>query len=150
MQIPHNALVAVADGAKFLLFRNEGDGAHIDLKVAHHDERDSRSTAELGTDEPGSTFSGGGLSNARSAYENTDFKQEAETNFAADAVDLLNRLALEGWYDSLVIVAAPKTLGAIRPRYHKQLEAKLLTEIAKDLAHAPTSDIEQALMRHEA
>lgn len=148
MNIPHNALVAVADGAKFLLFRNQGDDARINLQVAHHSEGSTAQTHEIGTDAPGTSHSSVGP--GRSSMENPDYQQQNEDRFAGDAVELLNKLALENWYDHLVIVAAPKALGAMRPKYHKQLEAKLLAEIAKELAHAPTPDIEKALAAYDA
>ncbi|MDT7933238.1 MAG: host attachment family protein [Sphingomonadaceae bacterium] len=145
MLIPHNTIVAVADGAKFLLFKNAGNETRIRLETAHAEEREHGSASFRATDEPGRTFSSAGTGDARSAYEQTDFQQEAETLLAAQAVDLLNRLAVEGWLKRLVIVAAPKTLGAMRPHYHSKLKAALQREIAKDLAHATTPEIEALL-----
>ena len=46
---------------------------------------------------------------------------------------------------SLVIIASPRTLGAIRPQYHAALTAILAGELAKDLTGHAVSDVEKAI-----
>lgn len=144
MLIDNEALVMVVDGAKMLLFRNKGDSLHPRLEVEQALEQKDAATSEQGTDEPGSGFSSNG--NRRSSYEQTDFHQLAEDRFAADAVSLLNRRALENDYEKLIIVAPPNTLGELRKHYHKALSSRLAGEIGKDLASHPVPEIERIIV----
>lgn len=154
MQIPHDAVVLVADGRKMLLFRNKGDEQYPDLQVLAHDEKVVPAREDMGRDEPGSTFSGsagsgevGGApgANNRSSYEETDFHQLEEDRFAAECAAMLRMRALRNEFRQLIIVAPPKALGELRKHYHKEVEARLLGEIAKDVTHRPTDEIEQVI-----
>ncbi|MDB5628152.1 MAG: required for attachment to host cells family protein [Tardiphaga sp.] len=59
---------------------------------------------------------------------------------------MLNRRVLNGNVKSLVVIAAPRTLGELRKQYHKNLEAALIGEIPKDLTGHTLQDIEKALV----
>ena len=83
--------------------------------------------------------------NNRSAYSETDFHQLEENRFAAEAAEMLKTRALEGGFESLVIVAPPKTLGELRKHYHKEVAARLLAEVDKDLTGHTVPAIEQVL-----
>ena len=68
-----------------------------------------------------------------------------EDRFAAQAADLLKRRALANDFDSLIVVAPPRTLGELRKHYHKEVSNRLAGEIDKDLTGHPIPDIEKAL-----
>ena len=139
MNVPHDAHVLVIDGRKLLLFRNEGGAADPRLGLETLREQDSAPTQEQGSDRPGRTHASVGGSH--SSYEQTDFHQMDEDAFAARAAALLNRQVLGGQIRALVVVAAPRTLGALRKHYQAGLKAVLLGEIAKDMAGHTTEDI---------
>lgn len=154
MQIPHNAMVVVADGRKMLLFRNDGDEKFPKLEVVTHDEKVIPHREDMATDEPGSTFSGtkgGGTlgvnagSSNRSGYEETDFHQLEEDRFAAETAEMLKKRALRNEFSQLIVVAPPRALGELRKHYHKEVEARIIGEIAKDFANRPTDEIEQLI-----
>ena len=44
-----------------------------------------------------------------------------------------------------MIAADPKTLGQIRQHCHKELERRIVGEVAKDLINSPVKTIEQVL-----
>ncbi len=144
MQIPHAGYVLVADGQKMLFFRNEGDAAFPNLEVVSATEQSNPPTAEQGSDKPGTGFSSSG-SPRRSSYEQTDFHTLEEQRFAADAADMLKTRALANEFESLLIVAPPATLGELRKHYHKEVEARLVGEIAKDLTNHPVDQIERII-----
>lgn len=144
MQLPHKSVVLVADGRKMLFLRNEGDEVHPNLIVEKATEQENPSDGEQGTDRPGRAFSSVGA--GRSAYEETDFHQLEEDRFAAEAADLLKRRALRQDYDSLVVVAPPRTLGELRKHYHVEVEQRLAGELDKDLTGHPIDQIEKALL----
>jgi protein required for attachment to host cells len=103
-----------------------------------------RPTATRRPTAPGRTFDASGGA-GRSAYEETDFHQLEEDRFAAETAELLKKRALRNDFDSLIIVAPPRTLGELRKHYHKEVEKRLTGEIAKDLTGHPVSEIEKIL-----
>jgi protein required for attachment to host cells len=149
VQIPHDGYVLVADGRKMLFFRNEGDEAFPNLEVVAATEQKNPKTSDQGADEPGRTFSSSGTmgyrTGGRSAYSDTDFHTLEETRFAVDAADMLKQRALSNEFESLLIVAPPSTLGDLRKHYHKEVERRLVGEIAKDLTNHPVDQIEKII-----
>ena len=145
MRIPHAAMVVVADGRKMLLFRNEGDEVYPKLEVVSHEEKIIPGAEDMGSDEPGSNQQFGGT--IKSGYENTDFHQLEEDRFAVETADMLNKRALRNEFAKLIVVAPPKVLGALRKHYHKEVEGRILGEIAKDLTHRPTDEIETLIAK---
>ena len=66
--------------------------------------------------------------------------------FAAETADLLRTRALNNDFETLIIVAPPKTLGELRKHYHKEVENRLTGEIDKDLTRHTLPEIEKALI----
>ncbi|HEY1604661.1 MAG TPA: host attachment family protein [Allosphingosinicella sp.] len=144
MQLAHDSFVLVADGKKMLFFRNEGDADFPKLEVERKRETADAPNRDRKTDAPGRGFNPGGAD--RSAYEEADFHQIEEDRFAAATADLLRERALRNEFDSLIVVAPPRTLGALRKHYHKEVEKRLAGEVAKDLTGHPVAEIEKILL----
>lgn len=144
MQVSHNSVVLVADGRKLLFLRNQGDDVYPNLQVEHAEERANPPTRDQATDAAGGASSTQGA--ARSSMEPTDFHQLEEDRFAADAADLLKRRALSNDFESLIVIAPPRTLGELRKHYHKEVSSRLTGELDKDLTGHPIADIEKALL----
>jgi protein required for attachment to host cells len=142
MRVPHDARVLVADGAKMLFFRNEGDADQPVLKILSADEQTDARDRDIKTDSAGQKPGG-------STAGEPDYHRQAEDRFAADAAAMLNKGALANAYEKLIVVASPKTLGELRHHYHKETQSRLLAEIPKDLARQPVDKIEAALLAHE-
>ena len=143
MHLPHNSVVLVADGRKMLFLRNEGDNDYPNFVVEKAQEQDNPATRDQATDSAGRASSPQG--GVQSSVEPTDFHQIEEDRFAADAADFLKTGALKNTYDSLIVVAPPKTLGELRKHYHKEVTGRLKGELDKDLTGHPIKDIEKAL-----
>lgn len=148
MSVPNNTLVLVTDGRKMLFLRNEGDENQIDLRVERHDQRDDAPDRALSTDEPGRVFQSG--TTGRSAYEETDFHQLEEDRWAHQAAERVNSRALSNDYDDLVIIAAPRTLGELRRKLHKETEKRLILEIDKEMTNQPVARIEKLVSQQTA
>lgn len=131
MKIPKNAVIAVADGEKLNLYHNSGD-EHAPKLTALPD-------ADVSTENMGS----GGRHQSSSA--NPSDSQQDEDSFAAGIAEVLNKRALAGKIDQVIVIAAPRTLGELRKHYHKSLEAKLVGEISKDLTGHSIADIEKVI-----
>lgn len=145
MDIPHNALVAVADGEKMLFLRNEGDEKYPNLTVERKRTQENPPDREIGTDTAGRNFQSGSHMSMRSGYDETDFHQLAEDRFASETVDLLKKRAFNNDYDALIIAAPPKALGEMRKHYHVEIENRLIGEVDKELTGHEISDIEKIL-----
>lgn len=143
MQVPYNGVVLVADGEKMLFFRNAGDDEFLNLTVEEKEVQDNPATRDQKTDEAGRAFASVGP--GRTAYEETDFHQLEEDRFAAGAADMLKKRALAGEFDSLIVVAPPRTLGELRKHYHKEVQKRLVGEIAKELTGHPVAEIERII-----
>ena len=63
----------------------------------------------------------------------------------AGVAAMLNAQVMAGHIGSLIIIAAPRTLGEMRRHYHKALSARLVGEVAKDLTGHCVQDIEKAV-----
>lgn len=131
MNIPKGAMIAVADGAKLSLFRNDGDPSEPRLV--------SQPAPDINTDNK----SGGVGHQSKSA--NPDDDTQEEDGFAAGVVEILNRRAIEGKIDNLVVVAAPRALGEMRKHYHAKLKDVLVGELSKDLTGHTSEEIGKAL-----
>lgn len=139
----HGTWVVIADGRKFLVLHNQGDDDIMDLRTLEAIEQDNASTREQGAGRPGRTHDS--TSPGRSALQETDWHQLAEDRFAHQVADDINKAALAGRFDALVLVAPPKTLAAIRPRLHKEAGARIVAELDKDLTNHPLYEIEKLL-----
>ena len=144
MQVPHNSFVVVADGKKMLFFRNEGDAAYPKLEMERKRETEGAYDRDQKTDAPGRAFDSSGGA-GRSAYQEVDFHQLEEDRFAAQTAELLKKRALRNEFETLIVVAPPRTLGELRKHYHKEVEKRLAGEIAKDLTGHPVTEIEKIL-----
>jgi protein required for attachment to host cells len=133
MLIPHGTIVAVADGEAVHLFRNSGDEARPSLTGL------SEPTIEGDSKDAGKRH--------RSSAANPDGKQLEEDSFAAAAAEFLNRQAHNKEGAGFIVIAAPKTLGELRKHYHKEFQARLLGEIAKEMTGSSVQEIQAALAR---
>ena len=131
MDIPQNTVIAVADGEKLSLFKNEGDAQNVKLKALPDADVDSSKIAS-------------GARHSSSAANPNDSQQE-EDGFSAGIADMLNKKVLGGNIKGLIVIAAPRTLGEMRKGYHKSLSDVLLGELDKDLTGHSIQDIEKAL-----
>lgn len=143
MRVPHEARVLVADGAKMLFFRNEGDSDYPDLKIITGTEQADDKDREI---KSGPAGRDAGPNGRASAMGEADFHDQAEQRFLADAADLINRGAIAGDYEQLIVVAPPRALGELRKHYHAAVESRLIEEVAKDLTNYPVDQIEQILV----
>ena len=132
MKIPHNALVALANGEKFVLMRNTGQPFEPRLEaVADLDLELTNFSAGVRHQDP--------------AGQRNGSTQLDELAHGAAIAEWLNGKALDGDLGEVVIAADPKTLGQIRQHCHKELQSRIVGEVAKDLTNQPVQAIEQVL-----
>ena len=127
--VPSEALVVVADGGGARLLRNRGDERSLALHQV-----ELRELMNMDDDGPSGSMP------QESSGHDID-----EATFAKQLANGLNQGALKQQYEHLVLIADPATLGRVRPQLHKEVQARMVTEIAKTLTNAPLGDIEQLL-----
>jgi protein required for attachment to host cells len=132
MKIPHKALIALANGERFLLMRNVGQPFEPKL------EKVSDLDLEL------TNFSAGARHQDPAGQRNGSTDVDELAHGAAIA-EWLNKKTLNGEAEPLVIAADPKTLGQIRQHCHQELQSRIVGEVAKDLTNEPKEAIERAL-----
>jgi protein required for attachment to host cells len=143
INIPHDAYVFVGDGRKALFLRNEGDDKFLHLKTEQVMVDTNPPTHEQGTSAPGRTFSS--ASPGRSTYEQTDWHELEEKNFAREVAGALQRVVRERKIKALVVVAPPKTLAELRQAFHADVKGRILAEVDKDFTKLPVYEIEKHL-----
>jgi len=149
MNIDNGTVVMVVDGAKLLLFRNDGDAKYPVLTTLTHEEIANPPSSGLGTDTPGRTQ--GSMGDGRSSsYGETDWHQQSEDRFARHAADVLEQAASAQREAGIVVIAAPRTLGELRKHYGRETGQRMLAEISKDLAGHMTDDIVDVIAAHGA
>lgn len=146
MTLPTNALVLVVDGRKALFLRNQGDEDLIDLRTASHQEREDRKTSDIKTDASGQSPAPAGSGLAGGTMAEPDFHQQEEDRFARDLADQVNAMALADEFDALVVIAPARTMGELRPLWHKETAARIIGEHVKEMTGRPLADIEALLV----
>jgi protein required for attachment to host cells len=134
MLLPHGAVIVMVDGEKLDLLRNRGDEAEPALSAAPTPKLDAHNK-------------GAGARHVSSAA-NHDERQLREDAHAAAVTDWLNAEAASGAIEHLVIIASPRSLGEMRRRYSKALQAALIGELDKDLTGRSGQEVLSAL-RHK-
>src|SRR3954454_14278830 len=143
LKIRQGDWVIVCDGKKALILENAGDEKFLNLKTREVQEHADPKTSDLGTDQPGRSFSSVG--SGRSAVEQTDWHRQEEERFLQKLVSQLDHSVKVGEVKSLVIVAPPRALGVLRQAYSHILRAAVHAEIDKDLVRLPVHEIEKHL-----
>lgn len=128
-KVPQNALIVVADGTGARFFRNVGQ------------ENKVRLSAE-GDLKPSNLLSDG--PSGRRPVDSSD-QETDEATFSKQLANELYRRAHGGDFAALVLIADPQTLGQIRPALHKEVQARLVSEVSKTLTRASIADIQKAL-----
>lgn len=144
-RLVRHARVLVTDGAKALVFRNEGDALAPDLRLVRSYTQDNPPTREQGTDKPGRTNASVGVN--RSSMETPDWHSMAEAGFVAAIAEDMNRDLRAGDFETLIVVAPPAALGVYRKAAPAALSKVTIAEIDKDLVKHPAKDIATIVTR---
>ncbi|NNU81665.1 host attachment protein [Halovulum dunhuangense] len=142
MRLENGTLVVVADGEKYMLLENAGEGLRIDLRVRDVEETDIPPTREQGADRPGRTMASG---DRRASMGQTDWKALGKAAFARDLARHLEKLQRPGRARPMVVLADPRTMGELRRDMGEGLRRHVVAEILGDYVHHTTADIEKTI-----
>jgi len=141
LRIPWRAWVLACDGAKALIFQNDGDAELPDLQLIEALAQDQPPTHLLGAERPGRVHQSQGFE--RSAVEQTDWHARNEEAFLEKVAARLDQAAQDKSFKRLVIAAPPRALGVLRKKLTSKVLALTIGEIDKDLAQLTTKEIER-------
>ncbi len=143
-ELSQGTWILVADGAKALFLENVTDAQNPNLVVRRVEEHDNPPNRDQQSDRPGRMPDPG--PGQRSGLAEADWHRLEEARFAAEAADILYRLAHRGAFKRLVLVAPPRTLGELRAHLHKEVSSRVVAEIGKDLTNHPGDKLEKVLL----
>lgn len=142
-KLPRHGWVVVCDGAKALFLRNEGDEVYPNLKTEKVLDEPAPANRDIASDRPGRVHES--ATHGRSAMEETDRHDEAETAFLTTVASELSTLKEKRGITHLVVVAPPKALGVLRSKLSPAVQQIVSAEVAKDLVKFPVHEIETKL-----
>jgi len=135
--------VVVCDGSKWLILENKGDAEIVNLVVRERGKQDNPPTHAQGTERPGRSHSSAGT--GRSAVGQTDWHDQAETDFLKALAGKLNAAVEAHEVKGMILVAPPRAMGVLRPALSGATAALVRTEIDKDYVNLPVDQIEKHL-----
>lgn len=139
MKLKTSTHIVIADSEKYLILFNHGDEDIMDLRVLDSEVRDNPPTRDHVSDKPGRFPS----PNAQfSSVSHADWHKLEKEQAASDLAIRINKLS---GTSELLLIADAKTLGLVRPQLSQDIQAKLIDEIPKDLAHHTIPDIEKLI-----
>ncbi|CUH75641.1 host attachment protein [Tropicibacter naphthalenivorans] len=141
--LPRGAWVLVADGEKALFLRNIGDATDMNLEVVKKDTQDNPKAQDWAANRPGRMHDNG--PGQKSAVDDTDWHELEKERFAKDLGEYLYKQAHKGAFDDLVIVASRPVLSELRNSLHKEVQDKILFDVAKVLTNQPIDELEKSL-----
>lgn len=142
MYLKNNTHVIIADSEKYLLLRNQGDEDIIDLRVVESETRENPPSRETAPDRPGRTPT---PNSQLSAMSNANWHQIFKTESVTKTAKRVNFLDQGEQFAEIVVVADSKTLGVLRTQLSDHVQARIVSEIPKDLTHHTIPEIEKIL-----
>lgn len=136
--------ILVADGARAQILENQGPGTGLVAALDHDFAAPHGANSALGTERPGKG-SGAAGGTGHAVGPKVDWHEFAKERFARDVAAVLDKAAAAGAFDRLVLVAPPKTLGALRKELKADTRARVTEEVNKDLTHLDAGAIVQHL-----
>lgn len=146
MDIAHGAHILVCDGAKALLFYNQGDMEYPYFQAVWEKGQDNPASHEQGADRPGRRSD---ATHHKSSMSEKDIHEEREAEFGRSLIDVLQNDIASGVISHLIVVAAPRMLGVLRGHYTASIEGHLRAEVDKDLVHQDSRSIENILKAYQ-
>jgi len=135
--------IMVADHRIARIFEKSGKG----LEAIGEAIPDLMPKPEINNDSMGRTVSAGD-GNLHSKYEpRMNESQQENLAFIHQISDWLDKAVWQDAFDRIVIIAAPKTLGNLRSVLKREVHARIVAEIDKDLTKLDVSALQNELKK---
>lgn len=137
---PVRTWIVVADGAQARFLLNQGPGKGLEAALEEEATEARQPTRDLGSDRPGRVHDR--LGPGRHAMvPRVDWHQFEKQKFAREMATILDSAAQRKFFDRLVLVAPPKTLGTLRSALNKNTARMVSGEVAKDLTQVTVGEL---------
>ncbi len=103
-------------------------------------QTETRRVQDIMTDKPGRSHASVGPGRSAMEYSSDPVRDEKQ-KFAGDVAQQLEAYAAENAFDSLVICAAPQTLGDLRKALSPQVKERTIAEIDRNYSTIPTDQL---------
>lgn len=131
--------VVIADGGRARVHSIVGGTLHPEPVLER--EGPHLRSREIGADRPGRTFAGAGSVRRSAIDPKQPLDDLEERRFLGMVVSDLEREQQQGAFDGLVLIAAPRALGALRAMLTPRLSRALIATSAHDLVRSPVPDL---------
>lgn len=139
MKLAKGGWVLVTDGERRRIFENRAAAPKLDLALVAEAGSHEGADREIASDRPGRYP---GYGDARSAVEETDFHRQEKTRFAEAGAQALNEAVAGGKGPAeIVVIADPRSLGALRDKLSKEAAGRVVADLALDAANEPAERI---------
>jgi protein required for attachment to host cells len=137
---PRKTWILIADGAHARIVESEGPASGLKAAMNHEFAASHAPSRDFVSDGPGRGHStGSGQTHAtESRVDRHEFEKEL---FAEKLAEVLTKADTAKAFDDLVLVAPPKTLGALRKALAGPVQGKITAELDKDLTHVAIHDL---------
>jgi len=144
-----NILVVVADTTCARIFKATSSKGPLEEKEVLVHPENRLSEKDLISDRKGSAFSSHGSS--QSTYsKHTDTKDQGTKEFINEINDYLLKLESKNEFKQLIIIAAPKLLGALKKQLNSGLQKRITYELNKNIAKLNADEIRSHLPKYLA
>jgi len=137
-----NLWVLLANGSHAKIVITPTDYNIQSIQVIPSDNVKSRDTH---SDKAGRRFTPNGNQRSSLAWH-TDPIRQKERIFAEELSVYLLQCMDNGLFDSLALIAAPRTLGDLRLAFPDRLHKRVVFDSAKDLTNTPDSEVGRAIL----
>ena len=144
-----NILVVAADTTCARIFKATSSKGPLEEKEVLVHPENRLSEKDLISDRKGSTSSSHG--SGRSSYsKHTDVKDQGTKEFINEINDCLMRLETNNEFKQLIIIAAPKLLGALKKQLNSSLQKRITYDLNKNIAKLNADEIRMRLPKYLA
>ncbi|MGF1610957.1 MAG: host attachment protein [Kiloniellales bacterium] len=137
---PVRTWIVVADGAQARFLMNQGPGKGLECALEEEANSARQPSRELGSDKPGRVHDRFGPGR-HTMVPRVDWHQFEKQKFAREMASILDSAAERRSFDRLVLVAPPKTLGALRSALNKNTARMVVGEVPKDLTQVTVGEL---------
>lgn len=139
METPITWFVVADAGRAEALVKRRGESGYDSVRSWENPDAHLKAH-EMGQDRPGRAYESSGT--RRSAMEPRETPKDAsEHDFARELAGALDAAVASGEAARIVLIAAPRLLGDMRPMLSRAVQAALAGEHAKDLTKLPRAEL---------
>lgn len=142
-RLKHKDWIVATDGGRALIMRNDGTTEQPRLTMLRKHDQNVPPTRDLGTDKPGRTHSG--IGPGRASIEPTDLHQQAEDRLMKEVAETLAEDLRLRKFSTLIIAAAPTSLGTLRKAMSDDVRRTVAAEIPKNFTGMEIGKLGDAL-----